>query len=40
MRQGVNLVAHLQFKTSPTLFEQANKATKEIIKRGTKILAK
>jgi hypothetical protein len=34
------LVAHLQFKTSPQLFEQANKATNEHIKRAAQILAK
>ena len=40
MRHGVNLAAHLQFKTSPKLFEQANKATHEHITRATQILAK
>ena len=40
MRHGVNLAAHLQFKTSPKLFEQANKATNEHIKRAAQILAK
>ncbi len=40
MRHGVNLAAHLQFKTSPKLFEQANKATDENIKRAAHILAK
>jgi hypothetical protein len=40
MRHGVNLAAHLQFKTSPKLCEQANKATNEHIKRATQILAK
>ena len=40
MRHGVNLAAHLQFKTSPKLFEQANKATNEHIKRVARILAK
>jgi hypothetical protein len=40
MRHGVNLAAHLQFKTSPILFEQANKATNEHIKRAAQILAK
>ena len=40
MRHGVNLAAHLQFKTSPRLFEQASKATNEHIKRATQILAK
>ena len=39
MRDGVNLAAHLQFKTSTTLFEQANKAS-EHIKRAAQILAK
>ncbi len=33
MRHGVNLAAYLQFKTSPKLFEQANKASNEHIKR-------
>ena len=40
MRHGVNLAAHLQFKTSPKLFEKANKATTEHIKRAAQILAK
>ncbi len=40
MRHGVNLAAHLQFKTSPKNFEQANKATNEHIKRAAQILAK
>ena len=40
MRHGVNLAAHLQFKTSPKLFEQANKATNKHIKREAQILAK
>ncbi len=40
MHDGVNLAARLQFKTSPKLFEQANKATNEHIKRATQILAK
>ena len=40
MRHGVNLAAHLQFKTSATLLEQANKATNEHIKRAAQILAK
>ena len=40
MRHGVNLAAHLQFKTSPKLFKQANKATNEHIKRAAQILAK
>jgi hypothetical protein len=40
MRHGVNLAAHLQFKTSPKLFEQAKKATNEHIKRAAQILAK
>jgi hypothetical protein len=40
MRYGVNLAAHLQFKTSPKLFEQANKATNEHIKRAAQNLAK
>ncbi len=40
MRHGVNSAAHLQFQTSPKLFEQANKATNEHIKRASQILAK
>ncbi len=40
MRHGVSLSAHLQFKTSPKLFEQANKATNEYIKRAAQILDK
>ena len=40
MRHGVNLAAHLQFKTSPKLFEEGNKANNEHIKRATQILAK
>ncbi len=40
MRHRVNLAAHLQFKTSPKLFEQASKATNEHIKRAAKILVK
>ena len=40
MRHGVNLAAHLQFKTSPTLFEGANKAINDNIKRSLQILAK
>ncbi len=40
MRHGVNLASHLQFKTSPNLCEQANKATKEHIQRAAQILAK
>ena len=40
MRHGVNLAAHLQFKISPKLFEQANKATNEPIKYAAQILAK
>jgi hypothetical protein len=40
MRHGYNLAAHLQFKTSPKLFEQANNATNEHIKRALQILAK
>ena len=40
MRHGVNLTTHLQFKTSPKLFEQANKATNEHIKRAAHFLAK
>ena len=40
MRHGVNLAAHLQFKTLPKLFDQANKATSEQNKRATQILAK
>ena len=39
-RHGVNLAAHLQFKTSQKIFEQANKATNEHIKRAAQILAK
>ena len=34
------LAARLQFKTLPKLFEQANKATDEHIKRATQIPAK
>ncbi len=40
MRHGANFAAHLQLKTSPNLFEQANKATIQHIKRATRILAK
>ena len=40
MHHGVNLAARLQFKTLPKLFEQANKATNEHIKRVDQILAK
>jgi hypothetical protein len=40
MRRGANLAAHLQFKTSPKLFEQANNSAKEHINRATQILAK
>ena len=40
MRHGVNLEARLQFKTSPKIFEQANKATNEYIKRANQNLAK
>ncbi len=40
MRHKVNLATHLQLKTSPKLFEQANKATIEHIKRAAQILAK
>ena len=40
MRHGVNLAAHLQFKTSPKSCEQANKAANEHIKRASQILAK
>ncbi len=40
MRHKNNLVAHLQFKTSPKLFDQANKATNEHVKRAAQILAK
>jgi len=40
MRHGVNLATHLQFKTSPNLFEQVIKATNEHIKRAAQILAK
>ncbi len=41
MRHGVNLAAHhLQFKNSPKLCEQNNKATNEHIKREAHILAK
>ena len=39
MRHGVNLAAHLQFRTSPKLCEQASKATNEHIKRAAQILA-
>ncbi len=39
-RHGFNLSVHLQFKTSPKLFEQANKATNDHIKRAAQILAK
>jgi hypothetical protein len=39
MRRRVNLAAHLQFKTSPKLFEQANKETNKQIKRAAQILA-
>jgi hypothetical protein len=35
MRHGVNSASHLQFKTLPKLFEQANKATNEHIKHAT-----
>ena len=38
MRHGVNSAAHLQFKTSPKLFEQANKVNNEHIKRASQIL--
>jgi hypothetical protein len=31
LHYGFKLAAHLQFKTSPKLFEQANKATNEHI---------
>ena len=34
------MAAHLQFKTSPKLFEQAKKASNEHIKRAAQILAK
>ncbi len=40
MRHGDNLASHLQFKTSPKLFEQANKVANEHIKRANQILAK
>ena len=40
MRHGVNLATHLQFKSSPKLFETANKGTNEHIKRTAQILAK
>jgi len=40
MRHGVNLAAHRQFKTPPKLFEQANKATNEHIKRVAQMFAK
>jgi hypothetical protein len=40
LHHGVNLAAHLQFKTPPKLFDQANKATNEHIKRTAQILAK
>ena len=39
MRHGVNLATHLQFKTSPTSFDKANKAADEHIKRASRILA-
>jgi hypothetical protein len=35
MHRGVNLAAHLQFKTSPKLVEQATKATNKHIKCAT-----
>ena len=37
MRHGVNLAAHVQFKTSPILFKQANKASNEHITRATRM---
>jgi hypothetical protein len=40
MRHGVHLAAHLHFKSSPKLCEQANKATNEHIKRAAQNLAK
>jgi hypothetical protein len=40
MRHGINLAAHLRFKTSPKLFEQSNKATNEQLKRAAEILSK
>jgi len=40
VRHGVYLAAHLQFKSSPKLFEQGNKATNEYIKHAAQILAK
>ncbi len=40
MRHGVSLATHLQFKTSPKVFEQANKATNDHIKRAAQIVAK
>ena len=40
MRHGNNLATQLQCKTSPKLFEQANKATYGHIERATQILAK
>jgi hypothetical protein len=40
MGHGVNSAAHLHFKTSPKLFEQANNVTNEHIKRAAQILAK
>jgi hypothetical protein len=40
MRHGVNLAAHLHFKASSKLFEQANKATNEHIKRAAQLFAK
>ena len=39
MRHEFNLAAHLQFKTSPKLFEQASKASNGH-KRAAQILAK
>ena len=38
IRHGGNWAAHLQLKTSLKLFEQANKATNEHIKRAAQIL--
>ena len=41
MRHGVDLIAHLQFITSPMkLFEQATNATNEHIKRAAQIIVK
>jgi hypothetical protein len=40
MRHVENLTPYLKFKTSSKLFEQANKAINELIKRATQNLAK